>query len=160
MIIKKKLLIILAVILLIGQIVYESVYVINQDEQIILTRFGKIMKGTIKEPGYHIKLYRIDQVVRYPSKQIMANIEFTGCPPRMPAYHATMSFIIADPIDFYCTIDAIESLPVRVSYLLNERYCNKKSVAINDASISSISSFIDTELTKYGVSIINIDFSG
>ena len=128
MINKKKWSIVLAAILFIASIVYESVYIINPDEQIILTRFGKIEKGTIKEPGYHIKLYRIDQVVRYPSKQIMANIEFTGCPPRMPAYHATMSFIIVD--------------------------------AINDASISSISSFIDTELTKYGVSIINIDFSG
>jgi hypothetical protein len=156
---KKKWLIIIVAIFLIAQIVYKSVYTINPDEIIILTRFGKVEKGPIKKPGYHFKLF-IDQVVRYPSKEVMINMELPGCPPRIPVYYATMSLVIVDPIKFYLAINNIEFLPVRISYLLNERYCNKKSDVINDVSIVSISSFVDTELTKYGVSITNIDFSG
>ncbi len=154
---KKKWHIILAVILFIGHIVYESVYIIDEDEQIIITRFGRIEKGPIKEPGFHFKLYRIDQVVRYPSKEIEVDLKFAGCPRIITAYNATMRIIIVDPIMFYKTLYEIEHLQERLSFLLNERYCDRNRGSTDDTNISSsVRRFFDPELRKYGVSIVDI----
>ncbi|MBU4055298.1 MAG: hypothetical protein KKA41_13100, partial [Proteobacteria bacterium] len=87
--------IILVIICFAAQFAYESVYVIKPGEQIIVTRFGAIEKGPIKKPGYHFKLYRFDQVVRYPSKQTMVQIDFIGCPPRANPFRADVNFTIS-----------------------------------------------------------------
>ena len=157
---KKKIFIVLTIILVTAQVANESVFKINPGEQIILTRFGEIEKGPIREPGYHFKFYRFDQVIRYPSKKTVVNLDFAGCPPRIPTYNISMSFIIVDPILFYKTIHRTESLQARLLYLLKDNYCSEKSDAIKDTTNSSISSFLNTELLEYGVAITKIDFEG
>ncbi|MDY6906113.1 MAG: hypothetical protein SWH61_15680 [Thermodesulfobacteriota bacterium] len=151
--------IILAIISLAAQFAYESVYVINPGEQIIVSRFGKIIKGPIKTPGYHFKLGNADQVVRYPSEQTNVQIDFRGCPPRAKPFRADMNFIISNPISFYQRVQHVDSLPKIVSFMLKEKCC-KKSYETNEENYSSILDFIKTEAKSYGISVNNINIKG
>ena len=79
---KKKWLITAAVRFAVAQIAYESVFRVTTDEQVLLTRFGKVEKAPITESGYHLKFYRFDQIVRYPKSVVSIVLKFSECSSR------------------------------------------------------------------------------
>jgi len=105
---KSKIMILsLAVLLLVGGLILpQSLYIINEWEQAIITRFGRF-KETIQEPGLKTKIPFLDVVHRF-DKRILASdavpAEYlTKDKKRLLADHVTR-WKIEDPILFYKTV--------------------------------------------------------
>lgn len=102
-----------AVVLLIIVVVFVllgPLYIIEQGEQAVVTRFGKIV-STVTEPGLKFKMPVIDNVVKY-SKKILS---WDGDPQRVPTAEnqfiwvdATARWKIDDPQKFYEAVSTLE----------------------------------------------------
>ncbi len=85
-------------------------FILNEGEQAVVTRFGEIIR-TSKQPGLHFKLPVIDQVTKYPNR-IMA---WDGDPRRIPTAEqqfiwvdATARWRIIDPARFYAAVTTVQ----------------------------------------------------
>lgn len=102
-----------AVVLLIIVVVFVllgPLYIVEQGEQAVVTRFGKIV-STVTEPGLKFKMPVIDNVVRY-SKRILS---WDGDAQRVPTAEnqfiwvdATARWKINDPQKFYEAVSTLE----------------------------------------------------
>lgn len=102
-----------AVVLLIIVVVFVllgPLYIVEQGEQAVVTRFGKIV-NTVTEPGLKFKMPVIDNVVKY-SKKILS---WDGDPQRVPTAEnqfiwvdATARWKIEDPQKFYEAVSTLE----------------------------------------------------
>jgi modulator of FtsH protease HflC len=102
-----------AVVLLIIVVIFVllgPLYIVEQGEQAVVTRFGKIV-NTVTEPGLKFKMPVIDNVVKY-SKKILS---WDGDPQRVPTAEnqfiwvdATARWKINDPQKFYEAVSTLE----------------------------------------------------
>jgi membrane protease subunit HflC len=108
----KKLLttLVVIVVLFVILVALGPFYIIEQGEQAVVTRFGKIV-STNTEPGLKFKLPVIDNVVRY-SKKILS---WDGDAQRIPTAEnqfiwvdATARWKISDPQKFYEAVTTLE----------------------------------------------------
>jgi modulator of FtsH protease HflC len=93
--------IILALILL-GA--YSSLYIVNETQQVVKTRFGKPIGRPVTEPGIHIKIPYFD-VLHYFDKRYL---EWDGRPNQIPTKDKRFIWVdtyarwrISDPLKFY-----------------------------------------------------------
>ncbi len=108
-----KKLITTAVVLLIIVVIFVLLgpfYIVEQGEQAVVTRFGKIV-NTVTEPGLKFKMPVIDNVVKY-SKKILS---WDGDAQRVPTAEnqfiwvdATARWKIEDPQKFYEAVSTLE----------------------------------------------------
>ncbi|MCL2809551.1 MAG: protease modulator HflC [Treponema sp.] len=97
-------------IIIIGIMIAGPLYIINEGEQAVIVRLGKI-SNEITDAGLHVKIPFIDEVVRYP-KKIMA---WDGEARIVPTAERQFIFVdvvarwrIADPTKFYEAITRVE----------------------------------------------------
>lgn len=156
--IKRKWLIIAVLLLALAQIAYESIFRVTTGEQVLLARFGKVEKGPITEPGYYLKFYRFDQIVRYPISVVSIVLKFSKCSSRQLPPGGIVKFTITDPLRFYQTINKIESLSAIVSGSIMDKYCREHPGEPSEAEYLDPSDFVVAELSKWGVTVEEISF--
>jgi membrane protease subunit HflC len=90
-------------------IVYLSVYIVDETEQVVITRFGKIIGEPKKDPGLKFKLpYPIEEA-HFFHKNLLS---WDGDPGQVPTLDKTFIWVdifarwkIVDPIKFFQTVD-------------------------------------------------------
>ena len=147
-----------AVVLVIFQLIYSSVYKVDENEQVIVTRFGAIRKGPITKPGYHFKFLEFDQVKRFPTSEILTETQFDPCLHELGIKGATVKWVITDPIEFYKRIGQPERIPVYLNYLLSANYCREAEDKTDAFDPSDASRFLEAESAKCGITISRIWF--
>ncbi|MCF0237312.1 MAG: protease modulator HflC, partial [Sphaerochaetaceae bacterium] len=119
----KKTLITFGIILIaiIVFIVLGPFYILNEGEQAIITRFGKIVRVDL-EPGLMFKMPFVDDVVKYSTKIL----SWDGEPQRIPTKEnqfiyvdPTSRWIITDPVKFYETVKTIDNAERRLDDILD-----------------------------------------
>jgi membrane protease subunit HflC len=107
----KKALVILGIIavVLIGVLAAGPVYVVDEGEQAVVVRMGKLV-DVVTDAGLHIRAPFIDDVVRYPKRIMAWNGEQKSMPTREKQYiwvDVTARWKISDPKKFYESISTI-----------------------------------------------------
>lgn len=110
----------LLLILVILTLAIKPIYVINEGEQAVITRFGQIV-SVETEAGIKIKIPLVDNVTRY-SKRILS---WDGDPNRIPTFEKQFIWVdptarwrIIDPQKFYSTINTMEQAFSRLDDLI------------------------------------------
>jgi membrane protease subunit HflC len=97
--------IIFVALLAIALIVVEStLYTIAENEQVVITEFGKIIGNTVREPGLHFRVPLIQDVHRFDKRWLQWEGDSNQIPTRDKKYiwiDAFARWRIADPTKFY-----------------------------------------------------------
>jgi membrane protease subunit HflC len=92
-------------LLTIALIVVEStLYTIAENEQVVITEFGKIIGNTVREPGLHFRVPLIQDVHRFDKRWLQWEGDPNQIPTRDKKYiwiDAFARWRIADPTKFY-----------------------------------------------------------
>ncbi|MDR1949413.1 MAG: protease modulator HflC [Spirochaetaceae bacterium] len=109
----KKVIITLIVIavVFIGALVMGPLYVIDEGEQAVIVRMGKLV-DVITDAGLHVRVPFIDEVVRYPKRIMAWDGEQKSMPTREKQYiwvDVTARWKISDPQKFYESISTINA---------------------------------------------------
>jgi membrane protease subunit HflC len=102
---------VIIVVVLIGIILLGPFYVIDEGEQAVVVRMGKLV-GVITSAGLHVRIPFIDDVVRYPRRIMAWDGEQKSMPTREKQYiwvDVTARWKIADPKKFYESISTINA---------------------------------------------------
>ncbi|MFA7125448.1 MAG: protease modulator HflC [Sphaerochaetaceae bacterium] len=106
----------LIIVLLLGPF-----YILNEGEQAVITRFGKII-NTQTEAGLKIKMPLVDTVVRYPKKVL----SWDGDPQRIPTKEnqfiwvdTTARWKIVNPAMFYQSVTTLATGSSRLSDIID-----------------------------------------
>ncbi len=89
-------------------VLYESAFVVNETEQVVVTQFGRIVREPITEPGLKFKVPFIEKANFFP-KNIQ---EWDGEPGQIPTLDKTFIWVdafarwkIVDPVKFFQTVN-------------------------------------------------------
>jgi membrane protease subunit HflC len=96
--------------IIIGLFVAEPLYVIDEGEQAVIVRMGKLV-GVITGAGLHVKVPFIDMVVRYPKRIMAWDGEQKSMPTREKQYiwvDVIARWRINDPQKFYESISTLD----------------------------------------------------
>ena len=100
--------IIMALVFVVGIIVFTSVYTIDETEQVVITQFGKVVGTPIKEPGIRFKVPVIQKINRFPD----VLLEWDGDPGQVNTKDKTYIWVdtfarwkIVDPVKFFQTVN-------------------------------------------------------
>jgi len=117
-----KLLFFIAIIAFFGIIFFNSVYVVDETQQAVITQFQKVTGGPHKSAGLHFKLPFIQQVHYFP-KNIL---DWDGDPGQIPTLDKTYIWVdtfarwqIADPIAFFLTATTMRNGLQRMDEVIN-----------------------------------------
>ncbi|PIE62330.1 MAG: HflC protein [Desulfobacter postgatei] len=99
--------VLLAVAVIAGLILYNSAYVIDETEQVVITQFGRIVGDAKKTPGLKFKIPFIQKVNYFPKNLL----EWDGDPGQIPTKDKTYIWVdtfarwrISDPIVYFQTV--------------------------------------------------------
>ncbi|HJY21828.1 MAG TPA: SPFH domain-containing protein, partial [Hanamia sp.] len=101
---KKKLIIlsVLLIVLLIG--ISQSLYVVNEKEQVVITQFGKPIGNAVTQSGIQFKIPFIQTVNKFDNRYL----EWNGDPNQVPTKDKKFIYVdafarwqITDPLQFY-----------------------------------------------------------
>jgi membrane protease subunit HflC len=88
--------------------IYGAAYTVDETEQVVITRFGKIVGEPTKDPGLHFKYPGIDKA-NYFNKNLL---EWDGDPGQIPTLDKTFIWVdtfarwkIVDPVKFFQTVN-------------------------------------------------------
>jgi membrane protease subunit HflC len=103
---KGPLLIIL--LLVVGLVVYQAAYIVNETEQVVVTQFGRIVGSAVTTPGLKFKVPFIQNANYFP-KNLQS---WDGDPGQIPTLDKTFIFVdafarwkIVDPVKFFQTVN-------------------------------------------------------
>ena len=103
---KIKALIIIVVILVIA--LFAAAYVVDETEQVVITRFGKAVGDPIKDPGLNFKIPWFEKANYFPKNLL----EWDGDPGQVPTLDKTFISVdtfarwkIVDPLKFFRTVN-------------------------------------------------------
>ena len=89
-------------------VLYESAFVVNETDQVVVTQFGRIVREPITEPGLKFKVPFIEKANFFP-KNIQ---EWDGEPGQIPTLDKTFIWVdafarwkIVDPVKFFQTVN-------------------------------------------------------
>ena len=123
---KTKALVIVAAILLF--VLYHSVYVVDETEQVILTQFGKVIGEQVTEPGLKFKVPFIQRPNYFPKNLL----EWDGDPGEIPTQDKTYIWVdtfarwkIVDPLRFFKTVYNENGALSRLDDILDSEVRNK-----------------------------------
>lgn len=99
--------VILSVVVVLVVLVFSAAYVVDETEQVVVTQFGRIVGGPVKDPGLKFKLPFI-QVANYFPKNLL---QWDGDPGQVPTKDKTYLWVdtiarwkISDPIVYFQTV--------------------------------------------------------
>lgn len=116
----KSLIIVLAVIAIF--LSYNSAYVINETEQVVVTQFGKVVGSPKIEPGLYFKIPLIQNANYFPKNLL----DWDGDPGQIPTLEKTYIWVdafarwkIVDPIKFFQTVNNTVSALSRLDDIID-----------------------------------------
>ncbi|HKL87246.1 MAG TPA: protease modulator HflC [Treponemataceae bacterium] len=115
-----KILIALAVIVILF-IAANPFYILNEGNQVVITRFGEIVHST-SEAGLHVRVPFIDVVITYPKKVMALDGDSQRIPTKENQFiivDTTSRWKITDPVKFYESITTIEGAYSRLSDIID-----------------------------------------
>ena len=97
----------LAIAVIAALVLYNSAYVIDETEQVVITQFGRIMGDAKKTPGLKFKVPFIQKVNYFPKNLL----EWDGDPGQIPTKDKTYIWVdtfarwrISDPVVYFQTV--------------------------------------------------------
>ncbi len=86
---------------------YDSIYVVDETQQVVITQFGRIVGKPIKEPGLNFKIPFIQKANFFPKNLL----EWDGDPGQVPTKDKTYLWVdtfarwrISDPVVYFQTV--------------------------------------------------------
>ena len=117
-----KLTYVLIAVVIVAAVVYSSAFVVDETEQVVVTRFGKIVRPPITDPGLNFRLPFLDKVNKYPKNLLF----WDGDPGQIPTLEKTYIWVdafarwrITDPVKFKQTVDTIFSAQSRLDEIID-----------------------------------------
>ena len=105
--IKGSFLIIAAVL---AVLLYNAAYVVDETEQVVITRFGKAVGNPKKDPGLYFKIPWFEKANYFPKNLL----EWDGDPGQVPTLDKTFISVdtfarwkIVDPLEFFRTVNNV-----------------------------------------------------
>ena len=96
-----KLTYVLLAVFIAAAVVYTSAFVVDETEQVVVTRFGKIVREPLTDPGLNFKLPFFDKVNKFPKNLLF----WDGDPGQIPTRDKTYIWVntfarwkIVDPV--------------------------------------------------------------
>jgi membrane protease subunit HflC len=100
--------IILIVLLVVGVFVYQSAYIVNETQQVVVTQFGRIIGSPVTSPGLKFKVPFIQNANYFPKNLL----SWDGDPGQIPTLDKTFIYVdtfarwkIVDPVKFFQTVN-------------------------------------------------------
>jgi len=119
--------IIIAVVVIVGLIGYASAFTVNETEQVVVTRFGKVARQPIKESGLKFKLPFIEHANYFPKNLL----QWDGDPGQIPTLDKTYIWVdtfarwkIIDPVKFFQTVNNTTSAQGRLDDIIDPAFRN------------------------------------
>ncbi len=113
---------IIALVLVVAVVLFASAYVIDESEQVVITRFGKIIGEAKTTPGLNFKVPFIDQANFFP--KIL--LQWDGDPGQIPTKEKTYIWVdsfarwkIVDPIKFLQTVTDVFNANGRLNDIID-----------------------------------------
>ncbi|MDJ0883724.1 MAG: protease modulator HflC [Desulfobacterales bacterium] len=114
--------ILIAIVLAIVATAYSAAFIVDETEQVVLTRFGKIVREPITTPGLNFRIPFIDTVNKYP-KNLQ---QWDGDPGQIPTKDKTFIWVdsfarwkITDPVRFRETVGDVRSANSRLNDIID-----------------------------------------
>ena len=89
-------------------LLYNSAFVVNETQQVVITQFGRIVGEPIKDPGLKFKLPFVQKANYFPKNLL----DWDGDPGQIPTLDKTFIYVdafarwrIVDPIKFFQTVN-------------------------------------------------------
>ena len=99
---------IIVILLAVAVLVYQSAYIVNETEQVVVTQFGRIVGDPVTSPGLKFKLPFIQKANYFPKNLL----DWDGDPGQIPTLDKTFIWVdtfarwkIGDPIKFFQTVN-------------------------------------------------------
>ena len=99
---------IVVILLVVAVLVYQSAYIVNETEQVVVTQFGRIVGNPVTSPGLKFKLPFIQKANFFPKNLL----DWDGDPGQIPTLDKTFIWVdtfarwkIGDPIKFFQTVN-------------------------------------------------------
>lgn len=102
-------------------VVFNPFYVIEEGNQVVVTRFGEIIDSSSKS-GLHLKMPFVDVVTTYPTKVMSLDGDSQRIPTRENQFiivDTTSRWRITDPVKFYESVTSIEGAYSRLSDVID-----------------------------------------
>jgi membrane protease subunit HflC len=103
-------------------VIFASAYVVDESEQVVITRFGKIIGEAKTTPGLKLKVPFIDQAIFFP--KIL--LQWDGDPGQIPTKEKTYIWVdafarwkIVDPIKFLQTVTDVFNANGRLNDIID-----------------------------------------
>jgi len=113
---------VLIAIFIAGAAFYSSAFVVDETEQVVLTRFGKIVREPMTDPGLNFRLPFFDKVNKFPKNLLF----WDGDPGQIPTLEKTYIWVdsfarwrITDPVKFKQTVDTVYSAQNRLDEIID-----------------------------------------
>lgn len=145
---------------------YSSVFVVNQIEQVVITRFGEPVR-VIQSPGLYAKIPLVESIVQFDKRMMsleLSALEVTLGDKRRVIVDAFGRYIIDDPLLFYQTVYNEYGVLQR----LNPVFLGSLSSVLGNLSLpillsekrSDVMKQIKTEVNKsasrFGIKIVDV----
>jgi len=118
---KTKGALLIAIIVVIG-LVISSAYIVDETEQVVVTRFGKVVGTPKKDPGLYFRVPAVDKPTAFPKTLL----EWDGDPGQIPTLDKTYIWVdtfarwkITDPIKFFQTVNNTTSALGRLDDIID-----------------------------------------
>jgi modulator of FtsH protease HflC len=114
---------VLVVLLIAGLLLgYNTLFVVDETEQVVVTQFGKVVRQPITTPGLNIKMPFVD-VANYFPKNLL---QWDGSPGQIPTKDKTYIWVdsfarwrIVDPVAFFQTVSTLPSAIARLDDIID-----------------------------------------
>ncbi len=134
-------------------VVFLSLFTVDETEQVLITRFGKIVREPVTDPGLHIKMPLVDEVRVFPTTLQ----EWDGDPGQFPTQDKTYIWVdsfarwrIVDLVAFYETITDVSSAGARLNEIIESSVRNYISEYPLIEAVRKSNRALDTSLTYEG----------
>lgn len=113
--------------LVLALFVYASAFTVDETEQVVVTRFGKVARAPVTNPGLNFKLPVIDKANYFPKNLL----EWDGDPGQIPTLDKTYIWVdtfarwkIVDPIVFFQAVNNLISAKGRLDDIIDSAVRN------------------------------------
>lgn len=100
--------VLIVALLIVAIVIYQSAYIVNETEQVVVTQFGRIVGNPVISPGLKFKLPFIQHANYFPKNLL----SWDGDPGQIPTLDKTFIWVdafarwkIVDPVKFFQTVN-------------------------------------------------------
>ena len=143
--------VILSIIVMAVGLVFLSMYTVDEKEQVVITRFGKVIGEAVTEPGLKFKVPVLDSVNRLPKTLLEWDGERGEIPTKNKNYIWVDTFAIwqiENPVTFIRTLGSLRIAKNRIGDIINPAV--KNVIASYDLieSVRNTNREFDREISK------------